>query len=317
MEKGVKKYEDLALVNDEILSACGFNPIDKRKFVLTDWRPASSVSGFSHRPNADPPGLSAGTASCSSSSSPRRLPLDSAASVCIYFTGPMTAFDTAKQAKLKTAVSESLSGMIKDADIRVRLCEEETSDGVLSSFLSVFESSDKICRIEVQINKDAYLSGAETSSTDSKSSVEDFKREKERANHAIKVRLVEDIFQNEVSADKIKIVWIEQALSFFVLVKTTYTAARLLYHLVEIGDPTMKQLDICAVLYEGNCAGCDAMTVQKKLAGLPKGSRILQQMQGEGFMALAGVPSLSKEEFSELFDMYGHPLVFLSRHEHS
>ncbi len=286
MEKGVKKYEDLALVNDEILSACGFNPIDKRKFVLTDWRPASSVSGFSHRPNADPPGLSAGTASCSSSSSPRRLPLDSAASVCIYFTGPMTAFDTAKQAKLKTAVSESLSGMIKDADIRVRLCEEETSDGVLSSFLSVFESSDKICRIEVQINKDAYLSGAETSSADSKSSAdpEDFNKDKARANHTMKVRLVEEIFQNEVSADKIKIVWVEKALSFFVLVETTHIAARLLYHLVEIGDPTMKQLDICAVLYEGDCAGCDAMTIQKKLASLPKGSRILQQMQREALV---------------------------------
>ena len=83
----------------------------------------------------------------------------------------------------------------------------------------------------------------------------------------------------------------------------------------------MRQLDICAVLYEGKCAcaGCDAMTIRKKLAGLPKGSRILQGMQGEDFMAPEGAPLLSEEEFSELdaTGMYGYLLLFLSWHAHS
>jgi hypothetical protein len=226
-------------------------------------------------------------------------------------------------ARLKTVVSRSLSGLIKAADIRIEKFVEPdlaaaaaalmavSPDSKLPRFLAFLESDDKKCRIEVQISKDAYLSGAETSSADSQVSSEDFETDKKCANHNIKVRLVEDIFHSEVSADRIEVRWSESSSSFFVLIETTFIAARLLYYLVEIEDETMKQLGIRAMLYEGNCAGCDPMTIQKKLARLPKGSRILQEMRRGPLMAPRDLPSLSAEEFSELAAMYGHLLLRL------
>ena len=51
------------------------------------------------------------------------------------------------------------------------------------------------------------------------------------------------------------------------------------------------------------------MTIQKKLARLPKGSRILQEIRRGPLIAQRDLPSLSEEEFSELAAMYGHLLL--------
>jgi hypothetical protein len=251
----------------------------------------------------------------SSSSSPRLFLPSDPVCVRIYCKGAMIDFDPAR---LKGAVSRGLDRMVKEADIKIKKISEDDQPDAFSIF-ALFESGAKRCRIEVEINKDAYLSAAETTSTDSDTTAPtySFKTEQKLADQTIKMLLVREIFHNQVTEDQIKVVWSEEASSFFVLIETTHIAARLLYHLVEIGDPTMQQLDICAVLYEGNCAGCDPMTIQEKLADLPKGSRILQGMQGEGFVVPKGAPVMSEAEFAELDAMYGHPLLSLSRHEHS
>jgi hypothetical protein len=77
---------------------------------------------------------------------------------------------------------------------------------------------DQKCRIEVQIDRDAYLSGAETASTDSDITVPTFLFETEEhlANKNIKMLLVKEIFQqnqvrHEVTEDQIKVVWSEES----------------------------------------------------------------------------------------------------------
>ena len=170
--------------------------------------------------------------------------------------------------------------------------------------VSLETASSPVERIEIVIDEKAYLSGASTSDSDtSESDAADLDEDLPE--------LVRQTFRRHVSEDCISVTWLESASSYFILLRTTFVAARLLCHLANIEDGVLRQLEIGAVLYNGKCFGSDPLTIEKKLAGLPTGSKILQALHYSSFFMPQDMdPSaevghvMARKEFDELESMY-------------
>ena len=250
---------------------------------------ASSAWAGVHR---DPSAVSDASLVCSAGS------LDGSTSaalvkVTIYSSGSLPDFD---EAKLKKSLSARLGDKIQHANVRVEPVQVSNRSSRRAALRTA--DSPSPCEIRVQIHEDSYLSSVSTES-DSDASLDG---ELEEAEEAVRKQILKP-FGQYVTEDSIKIHWVDKVSSYFVLLEMSFVAARLLCHLATIQDNVLQELAICAVLYDSKCFGSDPLTINKKLAGLPASSPILQHT---AFVVPASIGQevLSLEEFSELEAMY-------------
>jgi hypothetical protein len=182
--------------------------------------------------------------------------------ICIYCAGPVLDFD---EDKLKMLVSCRLGENITSANVRVARIKDRTRRAVLETAGAV----GRCCRIDVHIKEDAYLSGVTTGSESDASQEEEL----DDAEGIVRKQVLK-MFKEQVAAEKIHVVWVEQITSYVVLLEVTFVAARLLAHLAETGDHVMSELDICAVLYDGKWFGAEQATMERKLTVLPSERRL-------------------------------------------
>jgi hypothetical protein len=180
----------------------------------------------------------------------------------IYCAGAVLDFD---EAKLKRLVSCRLGENISSANVRVTRIKDRARRAVLETAGAVA----RCCRIYVEIKEDAYLSGVALGS-DSDASQEE---ELDVAEDSVRKQVLK-MFKDQVAAESIRVVWVEQITSYVVLLEVTFVAARLLAHLAETDDHAMSELDICAVLYDGRWFGAEQATMERKLAALPSERRL-------------------------------------------